>query len=161
MEKRKQRLARFLGKKDIENNKNENDKKDINKNEKEIKDINKNKNNEKKLENNKEKIKNEKIKYQEKDKIIENKGEKESTNYIDKNKKSQIIRTQESRRSYKKTSTDNSKDTYSKDNHNSLKPSILENKANKKLQSENIPKVETNKFSIRNKYKMKKLNELV
>ena len=163
LEKRKQRFARFLGKKDVENNKNENDKKDINKNEKEIKDINKNKNknNEKKLENNKEKIKNEKIKYQEKDKIIENKGEKESSNYIDKNKKSQIIRTQESRRSYKKTSTDNSKDTYSKDNHNSLKPSILENKANKKLQSENIPKVETNKFSIRNKYKMKKLNELV
>ena len=108
-----------------------------------------NKNNE----NNNNTIKYEKIKIKEKDKKLENKENKETSYFNDKNKKTQIIKTQESRRSFKKISGENSKNIRSKDIPITESSSILEkNLISSKTE---IAMIEPQKFSIRNKYKRK------
>ena len=152
LEKRKQRMAKFYGKKDAEKNKDINNNINNNNNN-DIKDMN----NKNEKEKNNNTVKYEKIKIKEKDKKIENKENNETSSYYnDKNKKSQIIKSQELRRSFKKISGENSKNIRSKEIPILESSSNLErNMINSKTQIDMIEENEPKKFSIRNKYKRK------
>ena len=81
--------------------------------------------------------------------------------YKEKNKKEQVISQNQKVESNKKVSTENIKDINS-ESKNSKGYSTI-NEKNSKLNNnvnDNIEKNEPKKFSIRNKYKMKKINEM-
>ena len=143
-ERRRQRLAKILGDKKEEKNKNINN--DI-KNKKENKKFEEKENN------------NEEIKY------TQTKEQKMELNelpiYKEKNKKDQIVAQNQKVEPNKKFSIENIKDINS-ESKNSKDSSTINEKNSKLINNvnNNIEKNEPKKFSIRNKYKMKKMNEM-
>ena len=128
-----------------------------------IKNINK-ENNEKNIE--KEKNKDQVILKEKQNKEnIESNEENESYFNKEKNKKAKEILSKgryNLKRGYKKMTIDNSKDNQKKDFQNSNTFSVIENNIDlSKTQKESISNIEPKKFSIRNKYKMRKMNEMV
>ena len=128
-----------------------------------IKNINK-ENNEKNIE--KEKNKDQVILKEKQNKEnIESNEENESYFNKEKNKKTKEILSKgryDLKRGYKKMTIYNSKDNQKKDFQNSNTFSVIENNIDlSKTQKESISNIEPKKFSIRNKYKMRKMNEMV
>ena len=128
-----------------------------------IKNINK-ENDEKKYE--KEKNKDQVILREKKNKEnIESNEENESYFNKEKNKRAKAILSTgryDLKRGYKKMTLDNSKDNKKKDFQNFNTFSVIEKNIDlSKTQKENISNIEPKKLSIRNKYKMKKMNEMV